>query len=107
MQAVLMEMRYPDHTWARVGSIGEVEPVASFKSESVDQRRVFLFGWLDGKPGVWESKAGLDVETEAVRALDSLGIEQLSDLAEPFHLKITRGVTRVILRFTLTEEVLT
>lgn len=60
-----------------------------------------MFGWLEGVPGVWESSAGADVETEAVRAIASLGFEQLSDLAEPYEATIVRRGTPMQVRFTL------
>jgi hypothetical protein len=50
---------------------------------------------------VWESVAGFDVETAAVREITSLGLELLSDLSEPYELEIIRKGLRMPVRFSL------
>lgn len=89
--------------WERVGSVGEAGPPGSLSSDGPDRRRVIVFGWWKDQPGVWESALGIDVANEAIRAVTTTGLEQLSDLAEPFELNTSlRGKTMRV-RFTLTE----
>jgi hypothetical protein len=95
LQAVL-----PGGQAATVGELSIDEPLGSISSTGPDGRRVFLFGWRDDQPGVWESLAGITEETTAVRAIVSLDLERLSDLAEPFELTVwVKGQPRQM-RFT-------
>jgi len=97
-----MEVQQPSGDWTRVGSVGEVEPPGSLSDEGPSGRRVLVFGWYQDSPGVWESRAGVDVETSAVRGIASVGLDRLSDLAEPYHLEVySRRGRRMQLRFTL------
>lgn len=75
----------------------------SISSHEPDGRRVYLFGWLEGEPGVWESH-GVDVDlADAVRLVAPAHLERLSTLAEPFELDTTsRHGVRCRLRFTAT-----
>lgn len=95
-----MEAQTPNG-WVRIGSVGEAEPPGSISSDEVGGRRLMMFGWHQDSPGVWESTAGFDVENAAVRAITSLGLEQLSDLAKPYYVEIYRKGIRVPLRFIL------
>lgn len=98
-----MEVQRGDGTWGPVGSVGEVEPPGSLSSDEAGGRRVILFGWYDDTPGVWESVAGADVETSAVRGIATLGLNRLSDLHEPYYIEIYRRGLRMPVRFTLQE----
>jgi hypothetical protein len=95
VQAVL-----PTGQAATVGQLSIDEPCGSISSTGPDGDRVFLFGWRDDEPGVWESVAGITEENNAVRAIVSLELEQLSDLTEPFELTVyVQGQPRQM-RFT-------
>jgi hypothetical protein len=93
--------------WKRVDPpLGEDDPTGSMSSEPPEgDRDVFMFGFYEGAPGVWRSKLGLDIETAHIRALASVELEQLSDLAEPYEVNIWRpsvGLLRI--RFVLEQS---
>ena len=102
MREVILETEAEDG-WSRIGSQSEVEPPGSFDTEGPVGREVILFGWYEGKAGVWQSRAGIDQANAAVRVIDSIGLDLLSDLAEPyeFNRRGRLGVQR--LRFRLEE----
>jgi hypothetical protein len=87
--------------WVRVGSIGEAEPCGSFTSHGPLRRDVIVFGWMEGRPGVWLSQAGVDVENEAVRGITSVGFDLLSDLREPLVLEDGPAERRRKIRLSL------
>jgi hypothetical protein len=70
--------------WIRVGGVGPDEPPGSMSLNDWDGRDVVMFGWWEGIPGIWRSVGGVDVETGSWREIHSLGLEQLSDLAQPY-----------------------
>ena len=81
--------------WAGIGSVSEVEPPGSMSTDSALGRRVIVFGWYQGKAGVYESRGGYDVESEAFRQIESLGLDLLSDLSQPYEFDVERpGRTR-------------
>lgn len=88
-----------------VGSLSIDEPPGSMSDEPPGgSRRVLIFGWVDERPGVWES-AGIDVANSAVREIHSVKLTQLSDLSEPFELLvyppfIRKGDPPLRIRFT-------
>jgi hypothetical protein len=98
---VRMEAVLPDGRARTVGELSIDEPCGSISSTTPDGHRVFLFGWWrDDEPGVWESVAGLTVETSAVREIVTAGLKRLSDLTEPFELTVwVKGQPR-LMRFT-------
>jgi hypothetical protein len=100
MDEVLMEAQTAQG-WTRIGSVSEVEPPGSLSHTGPGGRQVLMFGFYDGAAGVWESQLGFDVENSAVREITTLGLERLSDLAEPFYLEVVRTGIRMPLRFTL------
>jgi hypothetical protein len=77
---VVLEFDAPEG-WRRLGSVSDAEPPGSISSDG-PPRQVYLFGWLDGSPGVWRSVAGIDVETPAIREVSTLGLERLADLSD-------------------------
>lgn len=100
MRQVLMEAHLPGG-WGRVGSVAEVEPPGSLSCDGPLGRRVLVFGWRDDQPGVWKSRGGMDIETEAFREIFTTGLERLSDLSEPYYIEISRKGLRMSLRFTV------
>jgi hypothetical protein len=95
---VRMEMLSPGGQGATVSKLSIDEPMGSITSHEPDgSRRVYLFGFRDDEPGVWTPKVvGIGLENDLVRQVTAVGgLEQLSDLAEPFELTIyVRGVPR-------------
>lgn len=89
--------------WGLVGAVGDGDPPGSISStpEAPKNRKVYLWGWHGGVPGVWESTRGIDIEDPATRLLVTTGLEQLSDLSEPFELDIWRLDNPIRVRFTL------
>lgn len=84
-----------------VGSVSEAEPPGSISSQELTGRRVFVFGWYEGEPGVWESH-GADIESSLARQLMSARLVKLSDLTESYEQAIWRGDTPLgRARFTL------
>jgi hypothetical protein len=57
MSEVVLEVLGVDG-WVMVGGVGEAEPPGSISSESGFDRQVYVFGWIDGAPGVWRSEFG-------------------------------------------------
>jgi hypothetical protein len=97
---VRVEALSPTGRTATVGELSIDEPCGSMSSTGPDGDRVFLFGWRDDGPGVWESIGGLSQETVAVREIVTVGLKLLSDLSEPYVLTIyVKGVPR-LMRFT-------
>lgn len=72
--------------WRRVGGVGEPEPLGSVAWDEALGRQVYLFGFRDGRPGVWRSADGVDVASDAVREVITTGLVPVSDLAEPYEL---------------------
>lgn len=101
MKGIVIEVRRPTGEWAHVGSVSEMEPPGSMSSDTPLGRRVIMFGWYGGEPGVWESVGGVDMENVAVREIATAGFTRLSDLAEPFEIDVVRPVGTIPTRFTL------
>lgn len=90
----------------RIGEWRELESVGADLMGSISDlthgRDVLLFGWHDGVPGVWRSTGGYDRELAGLRGVNSLGLELLSDLSEPYEMTVSPqggGLARV--RWTL------
>ena len=90
MATVVIEVEQWAGEWRKVDPpVAEQDRMGSFSSIEESGREVYLFGFRDGSPGVWRSLAGVDAETERLRAVVPLaGLEQLSDLAEPFEIDV-------------------
>ena len=92
--AVLVEVDVSGK-WQPVGTVRRIDPPGSLASEGPAGREVYMFGYAaeDGAPGVWRSVAGADAEVAggAGRVVAPLGLEQLSDLAEPYALNVMRN----------------
>lgn len=100
-QQVRFEVKSPT-TWVYAGSVSEVEPAGSLSSYEPAGRQVYLFGWLDGRPGVWRAHGGIDAENQTVREIVTSQFDQLSDLARPLEMTIWHRTAGPILgRFTL------
>lgn len=85
----------------RLGEVTPDTPPGSMSSQEPEKRRVFIFGFMDGEAGVWESEVGLDVETPETRQVFSAGLTRLSDLSEPYEQDFYRNGTNVgTIRFT-------
>jgi hypothetical protein len=95
---VLVEAWVVDR-WEQVGSLSEIEPPGSLSWMVNGCREVYVFGVLDDCPGVWRSIGGVDLANAAVRELYTQGLEQLSDLTEPYQLPVDDGGRQV--RFSL------
>ncbi len=101
---VAMEVQRTDGQWVKVGEASD--PAGSISSEESAGRQVYMFGLRNGQPGVWRSVAGFDVEDPSVRRITTTGLEQLSDLTEPYEMVIGRGRAdrRVSVRFRVEES---
>jgi hypothetical protein len=95
---VVMEVRGRDD-WVRVGSVSDVDPLGSISDERPSGRQVVMFGWHEGRPGVWLSTGGVDLANVAVREVHTLGLERLSDLSEPLVMDRHYRGRRVKVRF--------
>jgi hypothetical protein len=84
--------------WREIGQLEEGS--GSLSSQEADGRQVYVFGFQDGKPGVWKSESGVDIEVGADRLLVTSGLIPLSDLQEPYVLELLRfdRVLRVRIR---------
>jgi hypothetical protein len=69
--------------WRTIAALDPTDPPGSFSSH-VQGRQVWMFGFWEGQPGVWLSVAGFDVASEILRAVSTVGLEQVSDLSEPW-----------------------
>lgn len=92
----------------RLGSVSPDTLLGSLHSDEAGKgRRVFLFGWHEGRPGVWESH-GVDSETPPEQGGERhvIGIlTPLSDLGSPYELTVyRRGAKLGTVRFRLTDE---
>jgi hypothetical protein len=88
--------------WEPVGVVAEGEAPGSISSRSGAAREVYVFGWLDGSPGVWRSTGGVDVANDFMRAIASEGFARLSELTEPYELTVITRSGRSDVRFRLT-----
>jgi hypothetical protein len=103
MSAVVLELhRRSKGEWEQVGIVDEAQPPGSISSRSGAAREVYVFGWLDGAPGVWRSTGGVDVANDLMRAIASEGFDRLSDLTEPYELAVITRTGRADVRFRLT-----
>jgi hypothetical protein len=102
----VIELRVKNHqgVWTFAGSVSVDEPVGSISSDDAEGTNIYLFGWHDGTPGVWESVGGAHVENSAVRQVITLGMELLCDLTEePYEMTIIRAGQERHIRFALGE----
>lgn len=92
---VLLEMRL-DEVWQQVGPpVTQAGDPGSVTREEPSGRQVYLFGFQDGRPGVWISSFGGDAATRQQRTIVSSGLEQLSDLTQPFELPPARSTLAI------------
>lgn len=104
MKVAIFMQPHGHSEWHRVDpALTPQDPTGSMSSEPPEgDRDLFMFGFYEGAPGVWRSKAGVDIETSDVRAMVSTGLERLSDLSEPFEVNIWRpSVGMLRIRFVL------
>lgn len=90
--------------WRRVGGACDVEPPGSISTENVGQRHVWLFGFVDGEPGLWRSEFGVDLETPAWRLIETTNLVCISGLSEPYEMEHGPVEHRVKIRFRLVEQ---
>jgi hypothetical protein len=101
--AVVFFEIYRAGNWRRMGALAEMEACGSVTSHDPDGRQVFLFGWLDGSPGVWRSVGGIDMANDAFREVHTLGLERLADLTTgPFERPLVTQAGTVRARWRLT-----
>lgn len=94
----------PGMPWMPLATLRESDPPGSISSDDPDGREVIVFGFHDGEPGVWRSRAGFDVADAVARTVFAVeGLEQISDLAEPYECQIWRGMRLVPVRWSLVD----
>lgn len=98
MREVFVAMLKADGQWMELPSMRETDfPPGLMSSYDLGGRQVILFGFLDGKPGVWRSRFGVDVEIGPGRLITSAGLDRLADLTEgPFERDIITATHRTI-----------
>lgn len=69
--------------WSQVGEITQGEVMGSM-TDCTHGRDVLLFGFQNGMPGVWKSPFGFDYQLGELRGVTAIGLEELSDLIEPY-----------------------
>jgi hypothetical protein len=79
--SVRLLVRTPAGAWQEVSSVSANAPTGSISSDEPPRRQVFVFGWIDGTPGVWRSRIGFDVADAAVRVIHTTGLDLLTDFA--------------------------
>jgi hypothetical protein len=105
--SVRLLVRTPAGTWQEVSSVNAVEPTGSISSDpTTGRRQVFVFGWLDGAPGVWRSRAGFDVANPAVRVIHTAGLDLLTDFSRSdfYELDVWRAGRSGRIGFRLSQE---
>jgi hypothetical protein len=105
MIRVLVEQQVGVAPWRWLGAISPSDQPGSITDHAYGKRQVVVFGWRDGRPGVWLSLAGLDVETGPDRVVHSAGWETLADLNDGPHerLIVTAMGIRSRMRWSLTD----
>lgn len=100
---VLMEIKHPTG-WSQLAQLGPDAPPGSVSSESPAGREIYLFGFVEGTPGVWRSVFGTDVAEGSHRTIYSIELELLADLRSgPHELPVHQAnVGDITLRFSLT-----
>jgi hypothetical protein len=110
MPHVLLEVQHePGGEWRPVGTVDVTTLPGSLVSGAYggSPRQVYMFGFVDGRPGVWRSRGGADAAvTPAVQAVAAVAWQGLSDLAVPYELETYSESLRTVLRcrFTLVAE---
>lgn len=87
--------------WIELEPVGPRDMLGSVTDET-NGRDLLLFGWQDGVPGLWRAVGGTDQEFGQLRRIETLGLELISDLAEPYEVPVVHpemGLMRV--RWTL------
>jgi hypothetical protein len=106
--SVRLMVRTPAGAWQEVSSVSANEPTGSISSDdpTTGRRQVFVFGWLDGAPGVWRSRAGFDVANDAIREIHTTGLDLLTDFARSdfYELDLWRHVGPVRVGFMVDRE---
>lgn len=102
---VVMEM---DHVggWVKIGaSLTPDDPPGSISSHESLGRQVYVFGFHEGKAGVWRSAGGFDFEEGLGRTITSLELVLVADLEQgPHEMTVHHPVRRdVRLRFRMEE----
>lgn len=80
MREVLIEVRTRSGHFARVATLSESDHPGSISSDEASGRQVYLFGFVDGRPGVWRSELGIDRATPTTRVIESTNFVFLADL---------------------------
>lgn len=103
MTAVVVQVRRGGE-WADAGAVPESQ-AGSLSSDDPAGRQLFIFGWLDGVPGVWRSESGADLERGSIRLVLSDGVTRLADLSGGgwHELAIRRGADSIQVRFAVRE----
>ena len=75
--------------WLPIGvTVSPDGPPGSLSSQEPAGRQVYVFGWHDGRCGVWRSVGGADVATLHQRVIATAGLEQIADLAFGDHYEL-------------------
>lgn len=99
---LLVEVQTPDGRWQATGSIKAGMAPGSIADEGPVGRQMYVFGWIEGRVGVYRSVAGVDYGNDAFRAVTSLELSLVSDLSEPCELVVHRpSVGAIRTRFSL------
>lgn len=99
---VTIEVRPPGAAWRPAGTVCEMEPPGSISSHEPTGRQLIIFGWWEGRPGVWRSTIGFDISTPAFREVTSAHLKRLADLTEgPYERDVWTIAGRVRGRWTL------
>jgi hypothetical protein len=89
--------------WREGAAIRPGDALGSISRIEATGRQVYLFGFQDGVAGVWRSTGGIDRgDGTPVREVRSIGLDLVSDLAQPLELAASHG--RPAIRFRLVDR---
>jgi hypothetical protein len=94
---IRIEATQDGQEWQEAQPVGEGDMLGSL-TDLTNGRDIYLFGWREGRPGVWRAVGGVDTEVGQLRKLETVGLEEISDLHEPYECPVVSpgmGLVRV------------
>jgi hypothetical protein len=88
--------------WQEAPSVGPGDMLGSL-TDLTNGRDILLFGWRDGAPGLWRAVGGTAQEFGELRKLETLGLELISDLHEPYECPVVSPTGMLRVRWSVVE----
>ncbi len=100
---IVVEAQAPSGKWLEAFRVMPGMQLGSLSSESGVVREVYVFGFEpeSGRPGLWVSRLGMDMELGTQRRIDTSGLDLLSNLETPYEVVHYQRGEQIRMRFRL------